>query len=253
MLGSSRFHILRLCRNFHSSGIRCGEPPLKSYLPLKNPVSLMWAKQVPLPLKYGSGLVATALVLTQFHPNTVGTVAPPILVAGYWLNRQVNERAYQNLLSLIGPDSPRAIIKKYDESDVNNVLKGIENEYDHFTAQLFPQVEKILVDKIIDDARQNRAGTLIDENNQVKVHLGESAETFVTLEAEVGEEDGAFLSFISLSIPFYSSGDKSNRRRLGVLQVALLEDSSGESPKTEYKIAIQLWPFRMFLRPEQIC
>ncbi|OBA23168.1 hypothetical protein METBIDRAFT_36323 [Metschnikowia bicuspidata var. bicuspidata NRRL YB-4993] len=239
-------------------------PLVKSYAALKTPMSVFWAQNVPLTAKYASALVATAVGITHIHPNTCITVGPPALAAAYFLYRRHEHAQYKSLLALVKPEKGSALedktvkIQNYNAADEANVLAGIENEYDSFRSQIIPVVRSKLVEYAMEMDREGKPSKitqqLLDENKQIVVHVDEDPETFVTLKAE-SEHEGFFPVFVSFSVPCFTSRNVKLRRRLGTLQVSMLEmkgeDSESETFK-EYRLAIQAWPYMMFSKSERV-
>lgn len=251
-------------------GLRNYSGPLaKSYAALTSPISVFWAHKVPLSAKYASALITTALGATHIHPSTIITLGPPGLAAAYFLYRRFENLRYKNLLKLVkntqyteDGDNKTVLIHKYDPADGKNVMAGIENEFDSFRSQIMPIIRNRLVEYVTETDRngtQSRvAQSLLDTNKQVGVHVDEDPETFVTLKAE-SEHEGVFPKFISFSVPYFTSRNVALRKRLGTLQVSMLEITGPEnealdldSNVTEYRLAIQAWPYSMFSQPERI-
>lgn len=225
---------------------------LSSYAPLKLPPRVWWC-HVPIVAKYGLGLVASAAGLTHLHPNTIGTVGPPLAVAGYFLWRRRQRQQYRSVLAFA--QTGRSFrLRPYDELDVNNVLSGIENAYDHFRSQVMPELETRIVDHAVASSG-HAAAVLLDQNRQISLHL-KDPETFVSLRAPPDTRDRALVTF---SVPYFSA--RTHGKRLGTAQVAMVEEEpeqSGneqegeETNKVVYRMAVQLWPYKFFSRPERV-
>ncbi|GEQ69181.1 hypothetical protein JCM33374_g2852 [Metschnikowia sp. JCM 33374] len=242
-------------------------PSVKSYSALTSPLSVWWAQKVPNTVKLASALMTTAVGVTHIHPNTAVTLGPPSLALAYFVYRRMEHAKYRDSLGPVqkhssGEESLNTVtIQDYDEADEANVLAGIENEFDSFRSQIVPVVRNKLLEYVIESGRNRSESpivhSLLDENQQVGVHVEEDPETFVTSKAE-SETEGFFPTFISFSVPYFTSRNIKSRKRLGTLQVSMLEvlredaDTDASACK-EYKLAIQAWPYKMFSKPERIC
>lgn len=245
--------------------------PIKSYTGLKNPASLIWHHHLPSTAKYFSGILAAAATISHVHPNTLVTIVPPVAVAGYFAARRINHANYVQLLALVRPrdaaewadDDAKVRVWRYKEEDVATVLRGIENQYEHFQEQIVELVEQRVVDYVAAREQEGHetavTRALLDENKQVAVHVAATFETFVSLQADVvnSEGNGAVVEFVRCSVPYYSSKNIQLRRRLGVAEVSLLQvpDKSGEATSeladyTDYKIWIDLTPYGFFSKCE---
>lgn len=241
-------------------------PPVKSYNAFKSPLSLA-LQRVPPVAKYFSGILTAALGMTHLHPNTVVTVGPPIAVLGFFAYRRFQHAQYLKLVALVKPQNGwadqdwKVRIQNYDETDVQNVLSGIENQYDNFHVQVMELVEKRIVDYVVQRERTGAISPvislLLDENKQVVVHLGDP-ETYVSLRAEAPNEESMekarieeateLVDLIRFSVPFYSSGNTKLRKRLGVAEVTLMQVPGTESAYTDYRVCIELTLYKMFSR-----
>ncbi|OVF07031.1 hypothetical protein A9F13_16g01397 [Clavispora lusitaniae] len=240
--------------------------PVKSYWGLRNPASLFWHQKLSPTAKYFSGILAAATAVSHVHPNVLVTVGPPVAVAGYFIARRLNYLHYKASLALVRPADASAwadedaIVRvwSYKEEDLATAMRGIENRFGHFQAQVVELVEKRVVDYV---AAQEQSGvstgiarSLVDENSQVVVHMGSSFETFVTSQAKVIDQGGndAVVEYIKCSVPYYSSKNAALRRRLGVAEVSMLAvpDGSESEDYTDYRIHIDLCPYRFFGKPE---
>lgn len=226
---------------------------VKKYTPLKTPLSLWWYKKVPPIAKYSGAIISAALAFTHIHPNMLGTVAPPALLAAYYAGRQTEKFSYKKLLRLVELGLHVTWrVHSYDETCIENVKQSIDNEYDHFKKQVSKYLETHMVDLFValeQSGASQWTKDVLDENKQVVFHLGDP-ETFVALKAESEESHGS-LQFISLSIPYYASGLRRDNR-LGVVQVSMLESEKGED-YVDYTVAAQMWPYGFLPRPKKIC
>lgn len=236
--------------------------PSKRYTGFRLPGSLFIHK-VPAPAKWFSGFVATALSLTHFHPDTLITLGPPILIGGYFAYRRINHQKYVHLIAQVVPKTSaewsddRYIfrIESYDESDVRNVLNGYNNKYEHFTAQVVPLIEERLKDVVEQQQRQQKQHTiLMDSAGQFRVNLGQ-IETFVTSKAEVPSEtdDGEDVAeFITMLMPLWSSREQKDKKRLATLEVSMLKcpSSDPQGKSEDYRVSVGFVPFRFLAKAE---
>lgn len=246
----------------HILTVRAYSGPLKTYSVFKNPLSVLWARSVPNATKYFSGILATAWGLTHIHPNSIITVGPPALIAGYYIFRRREHAKYLDLVNLVKPvddkwdDNKWNIrLNKYNEADIDNVLAGIENEFQHFTTQAIGAAERKIVDYAVENAGSENSATcqLLDENNQVLVHLDNLPETFVKLKADVSSDKDEFVEFVKMTVPYYNSKDLTHRKRLGVAEISMLQVPGGEEEKhSDYRLGIRLWPYKFFLKGEVV-
>lgn len=235
-------------------------PPIKRYAGFHNWPALLWNTRVPAAAKACSGVLVGAASLIAVHPDTLITLGPPLAVGAYFLNRRLNHRQYVRLLAVVTPKSAsewlnnrcNVRIWSYDETDVENVVKGIETQSEHFQAQILQLVESRIVDYVVDKASTLDASALVslllDENSQVNVHLGE-IETLVSTRAETVAPDGNthFVDFFRLSVALFSKKNAHNRTRLGVADVSILALPTLEHEEQlqyqDYRIAIEITPF----------
>lgn len=248
------------------------QPPVKRFRAYKTPLSLFWHRTVPIQLKYASAVLTSALTIVNVHPNVLITLGPPALFGGWLLNRYRNRAIYSSATekimpgktSNLGPEGSVIRIAKYDETSIENVLGGIENEFDNFRVQVLEIVERRIADYVAHNQQKGRS-LFMDENNQISVIVDEGdIETFVTLKYElvnfnkspdqsVGSEEDAdtveyqLTNFNVFSVPFYSSRNKLERQRLGVIEVYLVQIPGEEGAKYEdYKILLEITPFKSF-------
>lgn len=250
---------------------RYATPLLKQYSPFKTPLSLLWATKVPAIAKAFSGVVALAMSLTNIHPDVLITAGPPLLGAGYIAYRKHEKRKYLRALELVLKLRANALesdiieVARYDETDLDLALKGIDSEYEYFLSVVVPRIESRVVDFLVLQELEGLVvpalSQLIDENGQVNLNVASMPETFVTLKAEYPQPTDLVLqttpivSFISFSIPFYDSKDPQTRKRLGVLQVSMLEhpkNSEQDTGSIFYDVGIQIWPYTSFSKPVSV-
>ncbi|KAK6459390.1 uncharacterized protein RJT20DRAFT_15667 [Scheffersomyces xylosifermentans] len=237
------------------------QPPRKSYNPNSNVLQYIWNQRVSANVKYFGALAFSAYTLTHVHHDTLITVGPPLLLGGYYLYRTYRKRLYAKETSKIldtslDNDNGKVRFKVYDETELSNVVKGIENQVDHFKRQVVDVVERRIIDYIIrnrDDSTLTAefSPLFMDENDQFSVNINENEiETWITASVNLGSKLGKqqvndkssyqepeMVDFVKLTLPLYSSKDLSNRIRTGTIQVYLLEvprsDESGHRTNHE--------------------
>lgn len=239
-------------------------PLIKSYNALKTPISVFWATKIPPAAKTFSAVVLFAALLGSIHPDLIITAMPPIVIGGPLLYKRYEQMQYRKalVLALLLRDLLHEPFKvtPYNESDLNLVKKGIESEYDYFLSLAHPYIETRMMDYLLKCELQEVVCSfldgLIDENGQVNVHMEDSPETFVMLQAEYPPLESELqmqpqvVDFISFSIPFYDTKDPTSRTRLGVFQVSMIQRPRTMNPGTEncdyYDTGIKIWPFALF-------
>uniref|UniRef100_A0A0L0NW31 Uncharacterized protein n=1 Tax=Candidozyma auris TaxID=498019 RepID=A0A0L0NW31_CANAR len=236
--------------------VRCrfySGPPLKSYHGLKSPLSLIWARS-PSQLKVFTGVLATGLAIANLHPSTIVTLGPPLGVLSWYSRKWYEKEEYTRLVNEILPSSledferpdQRISLARYDETDVDTAIKGFDDEFLYFKKQILEIVEQRIVDYIAVTAAEAKhiskvLRPLVDENKQVVVHLGQDLETFVTTRAEVlAVSDDTIVNFTKLSVPYYDSKNAHTRKRLGTVEVSLLEIPSENQSFQDYRISVRL-------------
>lgn len=244
--------------------------PIKLYGCLNTPVSLAWHKKTPPKAKYFLAILAAAAAIYHIHPDTIITLGPPTAIGWYFLARRINHKYYLKLVNeakLLPTQNVK--IPKYDETSVENVLRGINSEIDHFKKNVLKIVEQHMVDYV---ARQHAEGkisgvisALLDANNQVQLRLDPDFETLVLLQAEDGD---AIVDFVKFSVPYYAGKEKDSRR-VGVAEVTMLgvsedaeinetneaEESEHEKEaeeSREWRMLIRLCTFRQFGRASEV-
>lgn len=241
---------------------------LKRYNGFTNWPSLTWNTRVPAPAKIFGMILSAAVTMTHVHPSTLVTLGPPMAVGSYFLNRRINHQRFLRLLALVKPsiasewDDVRSKIRiwNYDETNVQNVLRGIDNEFQHTLVQSLEVLLKKLIDYVVqqesEDAVSPLVALLLDENKQVVMHLGESPETLVSTRAEVIDQDGneQFVKFVRFSVALYSSKSIQTRSRVGVVDVGLLgvpeHEGDDDLEYQDYRMGIEITPFKLFAKPE---
>lgn len=227
-------------------------------------MSLIWNTKISSTFKYFSLITITAASISHIHYNILITVGPPLLLGSWYLYKWWFKHQYLTETRKIVPTSKADLdsddntirIKKYDETDVSNVINGIDNEFDYFKRQLIEIIERRIIDYTIESQDKDNSifSLFIDDNRQFSIKLNENdVETFIVLTAsipnledkELGPPEPRFEEFIKFSIPFYSSKDSSSRRRLGLIECYLLEtEHNHEANYIQYKIAIEISPFK---------
>lgn len=251
-------------------------PPRKSYHANLSPISLLWNTKVSPTFKYCSLIAILSISMSHIHPNIIVTVGPPVLLGSWYLYSKWMKLQYATETEKLIPKSKKEfnskdndiIIKKYNEAEISNVLNGIDNEFDNFKRQVVDIIERRIIDYIIsnEDQRNDMFSLFIDENKQVSIKLSENdIETFILLsasvpdfdsiednEASLSQSERKFQDFIKLSLPFFSSKDTSNRKRLGTIECYLLEMSNTqETDHIKYKILIEISPYKWFVTSKE--
>lgn len=227
------------------------QPPRNSYISSSTPLQLWWYNKFPLTAKYFGAVGLTAYTLTHIGHETMFTVGPPLLVAGYFGHKWYHQRLWKaETGKIVGKDVDVVRIRSYDESEVDNVLQGLDNQFDHFKRQIIEVVETKIVDFVSSESESD-AGKLFINGDQIRVNVDENElETFVVLKIapkdlkEVYSTD--LVDFIKLSLPFYSSKNTREKKRLGIIQVYLLQNAQDDPLFQEYNMDIEIIPTRLF-------
>lgn len=213
-------------------------------------------------------LLFTALGLKHIHPNVLLTLGPPTIAGSWFLYRKANRHIYEREVLRILPKSAGELqsndgyvaIKKYDESSIDDSLHGIESEYDNLRIQVVGVAERWIKDYAFRKLENGNGtqGPLLDANNQFSIKLSDSdVETFMSLKAvipsfenelnEAESEKPIVANFIKLSLPYYSSEDISKERRLGIIELYLLEDKlQTKEDRIVYKMRLEMLPYEIF-------
>lgn len=253
-----------LARNYASL------PPRKSYYANSNPIQLFWNTKVSPTVKYCSLIALLSVSISHIHHDILITAGPPSLLGGWYLYTKWRKLQYSSETQKIVPTSKtefdlkdnNILIKKYDETEISNVLNGVDNEFDNFKRQVVDIIERRIVDYVISNQDQHNEifSLFIDANNQFSVKLNENdIETFIILSVSVPEfekmEDNdinlpsehSTKPFVKFSLPFYSSKDASTRKRLGIIECYLLGiNDTPETNQIAYKISIEISPYKLF-------
>jgi hypothetical protein len=258
--------------------------PRKSWTAIHTPLQLLWHNRVAMSYKYFGLIGLGGFIVTHTHPDVIVTVGPPLILGGYWAYTRYQRYLYaretakltgtttkvkpDQEISSLGSNSPSVPksslvrILPYDESQLSNVLLSLENQFDHFKHQIVDLVERRIINYIVASRADGTVVPLsllfIDENDQFNVNISENdVETFILLrvgkvseDASQGSENSTPASgdlapeipFIKMSLPFYS--DSLLRKRLGVIEVYLLEQPSENKNYTEYSMGIEISPYK---------
>lgn len=209
---------------------------------------------IPYQLKYLSAFGAGALAFINLHPQIWITLGPPILIAGYYLNRNIKHNLYiQNVNQItngvedqVSDYSPSEIVKilPYDESQLYNVQEEIENEYDSLKRQIVDLVGKRLVEHITSNPEaieRNETLSPFIKDSQFTINLFENEfESWVTSKVRVPEDskDNVVVKrFIKALLPYYSEKSIKSRERLGVISIYLLKLN-----EVEWAISLEISP-----------
>lgn len=190
----------------------------KSFFTSKSWLSRLWFK-VPSNFKYGTGLVGVATTIANVHPNILITLGPPIGISSYFTYRYFIERQYKKDVNIAKTGQKTIKLQKYDESDIDLVLKGINNEFEYFKSNILREIHQLVNLNIDNDS-------IFVKDDQINHKLGDF-ENFI-----VSNYDS--MKFIKFSMSLF---DKSTLKRLGIMEVYLTE--IGED---EYKTKLVITP-----------
>ena len=251
-----------ICRRFHR---QLRSPPRASLVLLVSPIQQAFFKTPP-PAKYFSCFIAAAWSLKHLHPNTWITLGPPVAFLGWSARRKWHNKLYTSNILKVFPETieeaqdenNQILLKPYDESDIENVVQGIESEFDHFRAQLLPLVERKLVDYVV--LKGDQLGLFV-ENDQVLARLSGSGgaastdlDTFMVLpmkeellpynkytsDLQKGELERIpqFEKFIKISLPFLRK-----EKRVSTVEIYLLQHKDNANL---YKLAVGIAKYGLF-------
>ncbi|ABN68206.2 predicted protein [Scheffersomyces stipitis CBS 6054] len=251
-------------------------PPRKSYIANTNALQYIWNQKISLTTKYFGAIGSCAYTLVHVHHDVLITVCPPLAIGGYYLYKFFRKKQYNREVNKIlgtSTENENGIVrfKTYDESELGNVLKGIENEADHFKRQVVDVTERRIIDYIINQRGEPKvkkfSALFMDENDQFSVNTNENeVESWITAKVKIpnAEDQTQFnedLNFVKLSLPLYSSKDITSRNRTGTIEVSLLQifqediyDENGNliKPKyIDYNISISVSQFNL-LKPDSL-
>ena len=215
--------------------------PRNSYVANKTYPFLIWNNLIPYQLKHLSVLGAGVLAFVNLHPQIWITLVPPILIAGYYLNRKIKRDLYtQNSSKIIdcgntqtGEYSPSEIVKilPFDETQIYNIQENIDNEYDSLKKQVVDLIGKRIIEYVTSNAsaihRDEILSTFIDDS-QFNINIFENeVESWVTSQIKLpksfAKEGDQYNRFIKLLTPYYDEKSLKTRKRLGVVSVYLLK------------------------------
>lgn len=217
---------------------------------------------MPLTAKYFGVVGLTAYTLTHVSHEMMFTLGPPLLVAGYFGYKWYHQRLWKTETGkIMNKDVDIVRIRSYDETEVANVLQGLDSQFDHFKRNIIDVVERKIIDYVVQQKSNEQDGEvekLFINGDQISININENElETFVVLKIvppefpkqEVYSND--LVDFIKLTLPFYSSKNTRSRKRLGIIQVYLLENPQDDRLFHEYNMEIEIVPTR-FISPKSI-
>ncbi|KAK6463603.1 hypothetical protein DFJ63DRAFT_335128 [Scheffersomyces coipomensis] len=249
-------------------------PPRKSYKANTTGLKLFWNSTIPVNVKYFGVIGISAYSFIHVHPDILITVLPPLFIGSYlgykYYYKKVAQTEINKVLRTYNKEGERLTngdkiqVKKYDESDVWNVLHGIENEFDHFKIQLIDVIEQRILNYIIKSKDEGHDQYMIrklfidqenDDQFSINIHENE-VETWIMTKISIDPNADPYddkIEFIKFSLPFYSSKDKTIRQRLGTIETYLLEVPTDEVNEfKEYKIGIEITPYGFLSTKETI-
>ncbi|CAK7918851.1 hypothetical protein CAAN3_25S00716 [[Candida] anglica] len=243
------------------SNVRNYSAPRQSLLTTTSPITKFYHSISP-SYKYFSIFLLIAATIRHVHPNTLITAGPPVAIGSYYAYRHYHQsylykrellKVYPSTTDKANDTNNQIQIQPYDESDINNVLNGVENEFDSFKSQLLPLLEKKLVDYAI--LHDNPMGIFMNED-QVSSRLSSDLETFIVLPIRenllpyneftrdqlLNETNTSirFSKFIKFSLPFFSGRDTTSRKRLATVEVYLLQH---EEDPHRYNVSVGITPY----------
>lgn len=214
------------------------QPPRKSYFALSTPLRRLWY-QIPIGAKYASAMATCGYTVAHIHPDTLVTIGPPFVLGGWYLYGRWRKSLAEKNRNKVTSHDGIILICKYDESLLENVLVGVENEFDHFVEEVIKIADARIKDFLFQKSADQPLQYLLDENQQVSVHLSKDLDLFV-----VGE-DG---SFIKLAMPMFSSSLVELRKRVGTTEVYLVRQPTDDDVKNDaYRCRIEVVPFKQLI------
>ncbi|EGW35640.1 uncharacterized protein SPAPADRAFT_131772 [Spathaspora passalidarum NRRL Y-27907] len=214
-------------------------PPRSSYIINKTYPLVLWNNLIPYKFKFFTGLGTVALSIKSLHPNTVIACLPPLTIGYYFGYKRWRHWLYLNN-STRAEQSGVVRFERYDETKVENVLSGIENEYDCLTRQIVDVVEQRVIEHVAETS--DDVSELFVHDDQFSMHIFPTeVETWITSEVDV---DGELVKFIKMSMPFYSVRDVETRKRLGVVTVYLRQVAKSEHE--DFHMHIEVSPLTWF-------
>lgn len=217
--------------------------PRKSFVSIKSPLSKFYFGISP-NLKYATALITSAFTIANIHPSILATLGPPVGVLSFFIYRRAIQWQYNKNVEVIRPKSYGDLtsdtieINKYDETDVNNVLNGIESEFDSFQDQILKKVDERIKSSITEES------IFIDANGQVNYKLGD-IENFVLLKLPVEfEEFKGLLEFVKFGVVLQGESGLLKESRLAIAEVYLVKVPEEEDDKTiKYKMKVFVYPY----------
>lgn len=228
-------------------------PPRLSYVANKSYFSLIWNNLIPQPLKL-TGLVASGIItFVNVHPRYYITLGPPIGLLGFFGYQKYRHWQYHKAVTKLDvtewQDNETIRTAKYDEKSLDNVIMGIDNQYDSLRRQIIQLVEQRIIEYILENGIDDEVtGSFISDDNQFNVRLPESEiESWITTNVKLEKNNNAVSEFIKLSVPYYDSKNVHTRKRLGVVLIYLLQiPQQEESSFIDYKIGIEVTRLKWF-------
>ncbi|KAI3406547.2 hypothetical protein KGF56_000679 [Candida oxycetoniae] len=237
-------------------------PVRNSYVVNKTYLQLVWNNYIPYQLKYLSLFGTGILTLIKVHPSILLTLGPPMGLGAYYLKRNLTKLFRQRQIGQIQsskvdvqmgtldkPISASEIVKilPYDESQLYNVERGIENEYDSLREQIVDLVEQRIVEYISlnpDSTTREPMRDFISNESQFNINVfSNQVETWTSTlihpnrQVEPTDNVSDLKLFINLSVPYYSSRNVNTRKRLGVISVFLMKLN-----ETDWKMVLNIAP-----------
>lgn len=244
-LRSHKTNSLQRC--FYSTKV-----PRKSYIASKNLLQLWWYNKIPPTGKYFASIAAAAYTFTHVGHENMFTLGPPLLVGSYFGHKYYQKRLFNSESEkIIGKDVDTIRIRSYDETEVENVLKNLDNQFDYFKANIINVTERMIIDYVVKVQSNDEAGEiekLFIDNDQISINIDDNNfESFILLkiplsETEIENYSNDPVDFIKFSIPFYSSQDPITKMRIGVIEVYLLENFQENPLFHEYKMKVVITP-----------
>lgn len=229
--------------------------PRNSYIANKTYPLLVWNNLIPYQFKYLSGLGAGVLAFVDLHPQVWITLGPPIIIAGYYLNKRLKHDLYvRNSNQVVDGDRelvsgypPTEIVKllPYDETQLYNVQEEIDNEYESLRRQVVDVVGKRIIEYVTANPKLLQKDEILSsfvDNSQFNINISENEiESWVTSQVKLpgsSAKDGdELIRFIKLLIPYYSEKTLKTRKRLGLISVYLLKLND-----TDWAISLEISP-----------
>lgn len=233
-------------------------PSRLSYVANKSYISLIWNNLIPQPLKL-TCLVASGIVtFVNVHPRYYITLGPPVGLLGFFGYQKYRHWQYHKAVSKLDvtkwQDNEIIRIAKYDEKSLDNVIMGIDNQYDSLRRQIIQLVEQRIIEYILEHGVEDEiTRSFISDDNQFNVHLPElEIESWVTTNVKLEKNNDTVSEFIMLSVPYYDSKNVHTRKRLGVVLIYLLQIPQQEhSSFIDYKIGIEVTRLR-WINPQSL-